>query len=70
VITLPVHVKRGQLTAVLAVSRLDRQGRMLRIKAGRGVYHDFWTDQTVTTGPDGELVLPAEDGIALLWKRS
>ena len=68
VYSIPVEVERGELTVVLAESVLARQGRPLRLQAARGQYHDFWSGGTLTTGPDGELVLAADEGIALLWR--
>jgi hypothetical protein len=67
VYSIPVDVERGELTVVLAESGLARQGRPLRLQAARGQYQDFWSGGTLTTGPDGELVLAADVGIALLW---
>ena len=42
--------------------------RTLRLQAARAAYHDFWSGADLATGPDGELVLEAKDGIAILWR--
>ncbi|MEN8203362.1 MAG: beta-galactosidase [Bacteroidota bacterium] len=66
--TIPVEVEKGSLTLVMADGQLDREGRMLYLKAARGSYYDFWSGREYATGSDGELVLDAPDGIALLWR--
>jgi hypothetical protein len=65
---IPVTVEHGTLTAVLAPDPLDRGGRPVRLRAAPGRYLDLWTDTELVAGPDGELVLGGEDGIALLWQ--
>ena len=62
---LPVRCDNGSLTAIFA----DRtQGKKnLRILAAPGEYTDLWTGETVTVPQCGEISLPAEDGIVLLW---
>ncbi|MEN8157933.1 MAG: beta-galactosidase [Bacteroidota bacterium] len=67
--TIPVKVEKGSLTLVMADGQLNREGRSVYLKAARGTYYDFWSEKEYTTGPDGELVLDAPDGIALLWKQ-
>lgn len=67
-VALPVAVEHGSLTAVLAPDPLDRGGRPLRLRAAPGEYRDLWTDDPVRPGPDGEIALPAAEGIALLWR--
>jgi hypothetical protein len=69
VIALPVRVKHGALTVVLADNQLERNGRPIHLKASHGLYHEFWSGQDLTTGPYGELSLAAENGIALLWRK-
>jgi hypothetical protein len=68
VYAIPVEVERGALTVVLAESLPGRQNRPLRLQAARAAYHDFWSGADLATGPDGELVLEAKDGIAILWR--
>ncbi len=67
-IALPVMVEHGELTAVFAPDALDRGGAPVRVRAQPGAYRDLWSGAECATGPDGELALPAEDGIALLWR--
>ena len=68
VYAIPVDVERGELTVVLAEGLSGRQNRPLRLQAARAAYHDFWSGADLATGPDGELVLEAKDGIAILWR--
>jgi hypothetical protein len=65
---VPIAVEHGVLTAVFAPDRLDRGGLPLRLRAAPGRYHDLWTGAELACGPDGELTLVGEDGIALLWQ--
>jgi hypothetical protein len=65
---VPIAVEHGALTAVFAPDRLDRGGLPLRLRAAAGRYHDLWTGAELACGPDGELTLVGEDGIALLWQ--
>jgi hypothetical protein len=67
-VALPVAVEYGTLTIVLAPERCEREGRALTLGARPGRYVELWTDMAVECGPDGELALGAEDGIALLWQ--
>ncbi len=69
VYTIPVEVEKGSLTLVMADNNLNREGRNLYLKAERGEYYDFWSGREYTPGPDGELILDAPDGIALLWRQ-
>lgn len=62
-----VHTEQGEMHAVIAPSRQERQGRNLRVMAEPGQYHDFWTDSTFIVDHTGEWKTPSEDGIALLW---
>jgi beta-galactosidase len=68
VYAIPVDVERGELTVVLTEGLSGRQNRPLRLQAARAAYHDFWSGADLATGPDGELVLEAKDGIAILWR--
>lgn len=65
---VPIEVERGALTAVFAPDLLDRQGQPIHVYAAPGSYTDLWSGTTFDSGPAGELVLPAGDGIALLWQ--
>jgi hypothetical protein len=67
--TIPVAVEQGALTVVLAPELLDRGGRPLRLHAAPGHYVDLWSGSELACGPDGEVALAAEDGIALLWQQ-
>lgn len=65
---VPVKTARGLLSAVFAPDALDRQGQALRILASPGEYVELWTGQRVRPNAWGEIVLPADEGIALLWQ--
>jgi beta-galactosidase len=66
---LPNHCEHGELTAVLGESRQGRGGKLLRITAPTGSYEDLWSDETVHVPESGEIALPAEDGVVLLYRR-
>jgi hypothetical protein len=66
---IPVAVENGELSVVLAADMVDRSGLPIRLHAAPGQYHDLWSGADLLCGPDGELVLPAEEGIALLWRQ-
>jgi hypothetical protein len=65
---IPVAVEYGTLTVVLAPAAPERGGLPLRLRAPEGHYTDLWTDKGYNSLPGGELALPAEEGIALLWQ--
>lgn len=65
---VPVGVERGELVAVFAPDAVDRGGRPIRLRAPRGSYQDLWTDEAHQVATDGEMILPALEGIALLWR--
>lgn len=66
-VAIPIDVEHGSLTAVLAPDLLDRAGKPIRLCVAPGSYIDLWSGATVDGGSTSELVLPADDGIALLW---
>lgn len=66
---IPNICEKGSLTAILANSRSWRQGKPLSITAEPGEYMDLWSGETVSVPSCGEISLPAEDGIVLLWRR-
>ena len=65
---VPIEVARGSLTAVFAPDVLDRAGHPIRLHAAPGSYIDLWSGTAVASSSTGELVLAADDGIALLWQ--
>lgn len=65
---VPVNAEQGSLSAVFAPSIARRDSRPLRLAAPQGRYLDLWTGDAVDVGTDGELVIAADDGIALLWQ--
>ena len=65
---LPLICEKGSLTAILAQPVQGRSGQKLHILAPAGRYEDLWTGKIVEADPQGEAVLPAEDGIVLLWR--
>lgn len=65
---MPAICEKGSLTAILSNPRTWRQGKGLQVIAPAGEYIDLWTGETVQVPATGRICLPAEDGIALLWK--
>ena len=66
---VPIEVERGALTAVFAPDLLDRRGQPIHLYAAPGSYTDLWSGTTFDSSSAGELVLPADNGIALLWQK-
>lgn len=65
---VPVSVEQGSLSAVFAPGVGRRGCRPVRLAAPRGRYLDLWSGEAVDVGPDGELLMAASEGIALLWR--
>lgn len=63
--TLSLDCEKGRLSAILADRTRGRE--KLRIIAPPGKYTDLWSGETVFVPHTGEIALPAEDGIVLLW---
>jgi hypothetical protein len=69
-ITIPIATPTGQTVLALAPDRPARAGQHLRLRPTRPVsspWLDLWTGHTLTPDLTGELTLPAEDGVAILW---
>jgi hypothetical protein len=65
---VPVDVEHGSLTAIFAPDLLVRGGQPVRVHMPAGAGLDLWSGEKWRCEADGELVLPAPDGIALLWR--
>jgi hypothetical protein len=65
---VPIDVEHGRLTAVLAPDLLVRGGPPMRVHMPAGTGLDLWSGETWRCDADGEVALPAPDGIALLWR--
>lgn len=69
-VLIPVKCARGSLFVALAPESAERGPSPLRFRttAEQGPWKDLWTGETLTPIA-GEIHLPAQDGIALLWKK-
>lgn len=67
-VVIPVGVEKGELAAVFAPDPIDRDGKPVRLQLPSGTYLDLWTGDSIQVAVDGEVALPATDGIALMWR--
>jgi len=70
-VSIPISCSLGQLVCLLSPDIAERNGRPLRVVCkDPGLWKDFWTGEQFQSDPLGEILLPAPEGIALLWKKS
>jgi beta-galactosidase len=68
-VTIPVNCAQGELVCLLSPDIAERGGRPLRvISQDPGPWKEFWTGESFQPDSLGEIVIPAQEGIALLWK--
>lgn len=68
-VCIPVRTGRGRLAVLLCPDATERGGKPVRLKADiADGWTDLWTQTPIGSTPERELLLPAPEGVAILWR--